>query len=163
MAVILPLSLPGMLAGAVLIFVPVIGSFMEPRILGGTQGAFIGTVIEDQFTAVFNWPLGAALSFILLAVVLLDPGAGRAGPAKGGGHERHGSERGLSGRVYLALVLVFLYAPILVMAVMSFNASPFYQLPFRLFDAPGISSLATTCDHLARLEQLGLDRRRYCA
>jgi len=68
---VLPLSLPGLVAGAVLIFVPVAGSFMEPRILGGKQGTFYGTLIEDQFVAVFNWPLGAALSFILLAVVLL--------------------------------------------------------------------------------------------
>ena len=68
---ILPLSLPGLIAGAVLIFVPVVGSFMEPRILGGRVGTYYGTVIEDQFVAVFNWPLGAALSFILLAVVLL--------------------------------------------------------------------------------------------
>ncbi|MCG7522010.1 ABC transporter permease [Ruegeria sp. Ofav3-42] len=68
---VLPLSLPGLLAGAVLIFVPVVGSFMEPRILGGRVGTYFGTVIEDQFVAVFNWPLGAALSFILLAVVLL--------------------------------------------------------------------------------------------
>ncbi|MDB5522473.1 MAG: permease protein of polyamine transporter [Rhizobium sp.] len=68
---ILPLSLPGIVAGAVLVFVPVVGSFMEPRILGGRTGTFYGTVIEDQFVAVFNWPLGAALSFILLAVVLM--------------------------------------------------------------------------------------------
>jgi spermidine/putrescine transport system permease protein len=68
--VLLPLSLPGLLAGMVLVFVPVIGSFMEPRILGGLEGVTLGTVIEDQFTAVFNWPLGAALSFILLAIVL---------------------------------------------------------------------------------------------
>ena len=69
--IILPLSLPGLLAGAVLIFVPVVGSFMEPRILGGRVGTYFGTVIEDQFVAVYNWPLGAALSFVLLAVVLL--------------------------------------------------------------------------------------------
>jgi spermidine/putrescine transport system permease protein len=68
---VLPLSLPGLAAGAVLIFVPVVGSFMEPRILGGRSGTFYGTLIEDQFVAVFNWPLGAALSFILLAVVIL--------------------------------------------------------------------------------------------
>ena len=68
---ILPLALPGILAGAILIFVPVVGSFMEPRILGGRQGTFIGTIIEDQFTAVFNWPLGAALSFLMLGFVLL--------------------------------------------------------------------------------------------
>lgn len=69
--IILPLSLPGLLVGVVLIFVPVVGAFMEPRILGGRQGIMLGTVIEDQFTEVFNWPLGAALSFILLGIVML--------------------------------------------------------------------------------------------
>lgn len=68
--IILPIASPGLIAGAVLIFVPVVGSFMEPRLLGGRVGTYYGTVIEDQFVAVFNWPLGAALSFILLAVVL---------------------------------------------------------------------------------------------
>lgn len=69
--ILLPLSAPGLVSGAVLIFVPVIGSFMEPRILGGRAGVTMGTVIEDQFTQAFNWPLGAALSFSMLAVVLL--------------------------------------------------------------------------------------------
>jgi spermidine/putrescine transport system permease protein len=74
--IILPLSLPGLFVGIVLIFIPVIGSFMEPRILGGRAGIMLGTVIEDQFTEVFNWPFGAALSFILLAIVLLLLGLG---------------------------------------------------------------------------------------
>jgi len=69
--VILPLAKPGLISGCVLIFVPVIGSFMEPRILGGREGMTLGTVIEDQFTQAFNWPLGAALSFSMLAVVLV--------------------------------------------------------------------------------------------
>lgn len=68
---LIPLSAPGLIAGAVLVFVPVVGSFMEPRILGGKVGTYYGTAIEDQFVAVYNWPLGGALSFILLAVVLL--------------------------------------------------------------------------------------------
>ena len=68
--IILPLSMPGLVSGSILIFVPVIGSFMEPRILGGRAGFTMGTVIEDQFTQSFNWPLGAALSFIMLAIVL---------------------------------------------------------------------------------------------
>lgn len=67
----LPLSLPGVVAGTVLIFVPVLGSFMEPRILGGQQAIMLGTLIENQFTASFNWPLGAALGFTMLAVVIL--------------------------------------------------------------------------------------------
>ncbi|MCW1920288.1 ABC transporter permease [Rhodobacter sp. KR11] len=68
--ILIPLAAPGLISGAVLTFVPVIGSFMEPRILGGKVGMTLGTVIEDQFTQAFNWPLGASLSFTLLAVVL---------------------------------------------------------------------------------------------
>ena len=69
--VTLPLSVPGLIAGVILIFVPVIGSFMEPRILGGKEAIMLGPIIENQFTAIFNWPLGSALSFIMLAIVLL--------------------------------------------------------------------------------------------
>jgi spermidine/putrescine transport system permease protein len=69
--VIFPLSLPGVLSGGILIFVPVIGSFMEPRILGGPKGVTLGMNIEEQFTVTSNWPLGAALSFTLLGIVLL--------------------------------------------------------------------------------------------
>lgn len=69
--VILPLSLPGAVAGVILVFIPALGAFVEPRLLGGRMGSTLGTAIEDQFVRVFNWPLGAALSFALLAVVLL--------------------------------------------------------------------------------------------
>lgn len=69
--VTLPLSVPGVLAGAILIFIPATGSFMEPRVLGGTSGTVIGTIIEDQFVSVFNWTFGAALAFILLVVLVL--------------------------------------------------------------------------------------------
>jgi spermidine/putrescine transport system permease protein len=68
--ILIPMAAPGLTSGCVLIFVPVIGSFMEPRILGGKVGVTMGTVIEDQFTQAYNWPLGASLSFVLLAVVL---------------------------------------------------------------------------------------------
>jgi len=68
--ILVPMAAPGLISGAVLTFVPVIGSFMEPRILGGRVGVTLGTVIEDQFTQAFNWPLGSALSFTMLAVVL---------------------------------------------------------------------------------------------
>lgn len=69
--VVFPMSLPGVIAGSALIFVPVIGSFMEPRILGGTKGVTLGMSIEEQFMVTANWPLGAALSFMMLAIVLL--------------------------------------------------------------------------------------------
>ena len=69
--VTLPLSLPGVVAGTIMTFIPVLGSFVEPRILGGKKGTMIGTVIEDQFIQLFNWPFGAAVAFLLLLIVLV--------------------------------------------------------------------------------------------
>jgi len=69
--VTLPLSLPGLLAGGILVFIPVTGSFVEPRLLGGLAGTVLGTIVEDQFVAVFNWPFGAAVSFMLLLTILV--------------------------------------------------------------------------------------------
>ena len=69
--VTLPLSRPGIIAGLILVFVPCLGAFVEPRILGGVDGMVIGTVIEDQFFKIFGWNFGAAIAFLLLAMVLL--------------------------------------------------------------------------------------------
>jgi spermidine/putrescine transport system permease protein len=68
--VVLPLSLPGVVAGSIMTFIPVLGCFVEPRILGGKRGSVIGTVIEDQFIQLFNWPFGAAVAFLMLLMVL---------------------------------------------------------------------------------------------
>ncbi len=73
--VVLPLSGPGVLAGVILVLIPAIGSFVEPRLLGGAGMQVLGTIIEDQFVESFNWPLGSALAFILLLVVLALMGA----------------------------------------------------------------------------------------
>ncbi len=69
--ILFPLSLPGVLSGIILVFIPAVGAFVEPRLLGGPQGQTLGTVIEDLFVESFNWTLGAALSFVMLVVVLL--------------------------------------------------------------------------------------------
>lgn len=69
--ILLPLSMPGVLSAVFLIFIPVVGSFMEPRILGGKNAIMLGPIIEGQFITAFNWPLGAALSFMMLAIVLM--------------------------------------------------------------------------------------------
>lgn len=72
--VTLPLSWPGVVSGVMLVFVPCLGSFVEPRILGGTEGSVIGTVIEAQFFQVYGWNFGSAIAFILLALVLISMG-----------------------------------------------------------------------------------------
>lgn len=69
--IVLPLSKPGITTGCILVFVPCLGAFVEPRILGGVNGSVIGTIIEDQFFEIYGWNFGAAIAFILLAMVLL--------------------------------------------------------------------------------------------
>lgn len=62
----LPLTMPGIVSGIILVFIPMLGSFLIPDLLGGTNAQMIGNVIERQFKAANNYPFGAALSFILL-------------------------------------------------------------------------------------------------
>lgn len=69
--VTLPLSLPGILAGSALVFIPTAGAFITPIILGGGKVSFIGNVIARQYTITRDYPFGAALSFILMGVVLV--------------------------------------------------------------------------------------------
>lgn len=69
--VILPLCLPGIMAGAVLVFIPAIGSFLAPDLLGGGKEMMIGNLIQLQFGFSRNWPFGAAISVIVMAIVML--------------------------------------------------------------------------------------------
>ena len=68
--VILPLSMPGVLAGSLLVFIPAAGDFINAQYLGGTQNTMIGNVIEKQFLVVKDYPAAAALSFVLMALIL---------------------------------------------------------------------------------------------
>ncbi len=69
--IVVPLAKPGLIAGAILVFVPCLGSYVTPALLGGNKQLMIGNLIGMQFGASRNWPFGAALAFFLLAVVLL--------------------------------------------------------------------------------------------
>ena len=69
--VILPIVKPGIVAGSILVFVPSLGAYVTPRILGGGKNMMIGNFIELQFGQGRNWPLGAALSVTLLIVVTI--------------------------------------------------------------------------------------------
>lgn len=71
MKVVVPMSMPGVITGIMIVFVPCLGTFVEPRILGGINGTVIGTVIEDQFFEIYGWNFGAAIAFILLAMVIV--------------------------------------------------------------------------------------------
>ncbi|OHC54539.1 MAG: ABC transporter permease [Rhodobacterales bacterium RIFCSPHIGHO2_02_FULL_62_130] len=69
--VILPIVKPGIVAGSILVFVPSLGAYVTPRVLGGGKNMMIGNFIELQFGQGRNWPLGAALSMTLLFVVMV--------------------------------------------------------------------------------------------
>jgi spermidine/putrescine transport system permease protein len=67
--IILPIVKPGIIAGSILVFVPSLGAYVTPRVLGGGKQMMIGNLIELQFGQGKNWPLGAALSLTLLLIV----------------------------------------------------------------------------------------------
>lgn len=69
--VILPLSLPGIIAGSILVFVPSLGAYITSDLLGGAKSVMIGNVIQSQFLTVRDYPFGSAFSFVLMAIMLV--------------------------------------------------------------------------------------------
>jgi len=69
--VVLPLSLPGVLAGSLLCFIPASGDFLNAELLGSPNQKMLGSVIQGQFLTVRDYPLAAALSFVLMAIIIL--------------------------------------------------------------------------------------------
>lgn len=84
--VILPQTLPGIMGGAVIVFIPAVGNFIVPDVLGGAKGLMIGNLVEQQFLSARNWPFGSALSMIIMAVVLTVLLISGARARKVGGH-----------------------------------------------------------------------------
>ncbi|WP_292331509.1 ABC transporter permease [Mesorhizobium sp.] len=75
--VILPLAMPGILSGAILVFGFNTGAFVVPLLLGGSRVSTIAVIISDQMGTLFNWPLGAALSMVLIIIALSVQAANR--------------------------------------------------------------------------------------
>ena len=71
LSVTLPMTINGVVTGVVLVFIPTFGSFITPRLLGGTNNVMIGMVIENQFKSAFNWPFGAAIGMVISVVVVV--------------------------------------------------------------------------------------------
>jgi spermidine/putrescine transport system permease protein len=68
--VVIPLAMPGIVAGSLLVFVPALGSFLTPDLLGGAKQLMIGNLIQNQFASARNWPFGSAASLVMLTLVL---------------------------------------------------------------------------------------------
>lgn len=69
--VTLPLSLPGIATGCLFVFIPSMGAFVTPELLGGTRSIMIGSIISQQFGVTFQYPFGSAMSLVLMAIILL--------------------------------------------------------------------------------------------
>jgi spermidine/putrescine transport system permease protein len=68
MRVTLPLARPGLIAGSILVFVPCLGAYLTPDLMGGGKSVMIGNLVQNQFTTARDWPFGAAASVVLMAV-----------------------------------------------------------------------------------------------
>jgi spermidine/putrescine transport system permease protein len=69
--VTLPLSMPGVVGGVVMVFIAAFGAYVTPKLIGGSSGIMFGNVLADQYSGTFNWPFGAVLALIMIGVVLL--------------------------------------------------------------------------------------------
>lgn len=69
--IVIPLVRPGIIAGSILVFIPSLGAYVIPRVLGGGKNMMLGNLIEMQFGSGKNWPLGAAMSITLMALVMV--------------------------------------------------------------------------------------------
>jgi spermidine/putrescine transport system permease protein len=69
--IIVPLVKPGIIAGSILVFIPALGAYVTPRLLGGGKSLMLGNLIDLQFGQGRDWPLGSALSITLMAIVMV--------------------------------------------------------------------------------------------
>ena len=69
--IVVPLSRPGIVAGSVLVFIPCLGAYLTPDLLGGGRTVMVGNLVQNQFTTARDWPFGAAVSVALMALVTL--------------------------------------------------------------------------------------------
>jgi spermidine/putrescine transport system permease protein len=69
--VTLPLSLPGVIAGFLFVFIPTVGEYVTPALVGGPEGIMFGNIVFDQFLRALNWPLGALMSLAMLIIILI--------------------------------------------------------------------------------------------
>ena len=109
---------PGIVAGSVLVFIPCLGAYLTPDLLGGGRTVLVGNLVQNQFTTARDWPFGSAVSMALMAAgdaaAVVLPAPRKRGP---------GMKRWLG--VYAVAFFAFLHLPLLMLAVFSFNSSRF--------------------------------------
>jgi len=144
--VTLPLSMPGVIAAAVIEFIPTVGDYLTPVMVGGPKGMMFGQIIAAQFGEANNWPLGSALTIIMMmtitAIVFTFIWLSQRGTVKRREMEASFASTGHDSTVgskygflffYVLLYLLFLYIPSLMLPVFSFNDSIQMALPLKGF------------------------------
>jgi putrescine transport system permease protein len=124
----IPLSLPGVMAGALLVFIPMVGEFVIPELLGGVGSAMIGKTLWTEFFNNQDWPLSAAIAIGMLVILFVpivllqrvQVAAAMNETGAGGGAQRHFS---WINKTSVGLGLSFIYLPILLVIAFSFNDS----------------------------------------
>ena len=163
--VTLPLSMPGVIAAAVIEFIPTVGDYITPVMVGGPRGMMIGQIVAAQFGAANNWPLGAALTIIIMititAIACTFIWFTKRGTVKVKDMEATTTQQEptvTEGRrfdwlfVYMILYLLFLYIPSAMLPIFSFNDSIHMVLPLKEFTVRWYIELA---DKPALLKALG--------
>ena len=69
--ILLPLTMPGIAAGSIIVFIPSLGAYVTPDLMGGGQVTLLGNLLQQQFMTVRNWPFGSAIGFIMMAIMLM--------------------------------------------------------------------------------------------
>ena len=144
--VTLPLSMPGVIAAAVIEFIPTVGDYITPMMVGGPRGMMFGQIIAAQFGEANNWPLGSALTIIMMititAIVFTFIWLSQRGTVKRREmetvaipKESNITEKHRFGPLffYVILYLMFLYIPSLMLPIFSFNDSIQMVLPLKDF------------------------------
>jgi spermidine/putrescine transport system permease protein len=142
----LPLSMPGVIAAAVIEFIPTVGDYLTPVMVGGPKGIMIGQIVASQFGAGNNWPFGSALTIIMMitiaTLVCTFVWISKRGTVKVKDMEANTGQRDpphIGGRrfdwlsVYMVIYLLFLYIPSFMLPIFSFNDSITLVLPLTEF------------------------------
>lgn len=135
--IILPLARTGLLAGFVMGVITILGDYVTPQLIGGTDGYLYSNIIQLQFGSSVQWGLGSALAFILIIVVfglLILLRVVTGGTAQAGSLSRAYDPKPAPILLTCSLLtLGFLYIPVVLLVVFSFNANPTIGLPFKGF------------------------------
>ena len=120
--VTLPATAPGILAGSLLVFIPATGEYVIPDLLGGGNVQMIGRVLYNEFNANVDWPVASAVAIALLLVLVLPMMLYQHVPGEGGRIEMN-QKRSTFLITVLAFGMAFLYIPMVLLVIYSFNAS----------------------------------------